>query len=143
MKSLLAPLRVLCPSRVRAQCASSPPQPEFCKSLQEKGGENHTVYGENATKVVTAAIVFLLDRSHQLGVLMASSPPCAALSPPAQKKREQLLLTSFALSSPVLPLLLLPQEGEHHTLSANQNSAPPSPSHRLSFQGRGEGNDMD
>lgn len=38
---------------------------------------------------------------------------------------------AFALSSPPP----FPLEGERHTLSANQSSTPPSPSHHLSFQG--------
>lgn len=42
-------------------------------------------------------------------------------------------IPAFALSSSLPPPSL--STGEHHTLSANQSSAPPSPSHHLSFQG--------
>lgn len=53
-----------------------------------------------------------------------------------RKERESSCFSQPSLCAVILPLLsLLPQEGEHHTLSANQNSAPPSPSHHLSFQG--------
>ncbi|KAA8579154.1 hypothetical protein FQN60_007896 [Etheostoma spectabile] len=53
---------------------------------------------------------------------------CSSFSSGTEKERAAAShIAAFALSSPVLPLpLLLPQEGEHHTLSANQNSAPPS-----------------
>lgn len=85
--------------------------------------------------VLQVLVFFCTSRSHQLGASMASCPPCAAFSPPAQKKREQLLLTSQPLLCHPPSFPLLPQEGEHHTLSANQSSAPPSPSHHLSFQG--------
>lgn len=63
--------------------------------------------------------------------------PMCPLASEEKKKRERAAAShnpAFALSSSPL-LSLLPQEGEHHTLSANQNSAPPSPSHHLSFQG--------
>lgn len=63
--------------------------------------------------------------------------PMCPLASEEKRKRERAAAShnpAFALSSSPL-LSLLPQEGEHHTLSANQNSAPPSPSHHLSFQG--------
>ncbi|KAK2826795.1 hypothetical protein Q5P01_021009 [Channa striata] len=70
---------------------------------------------------------------------MASSCLCSVFPPQAQRERER---ESSCFSRPslcsvifhILHLRLLPEQGEHHTLSANESMAPPSPSHHLSFQ---------
>lgn len=74
---------------------------------------------------------------------------CSSSAPPGAPSRGRRPSSSFLLGllkeraaashilcSVILPVLpLLPQHGDHHTLSANHSSAPPSPSHHLSFQG--------
>lgn len=88
---------------------------------------------------VLASLIFLCtSRIVQWGALRTSCAPYVSSGIRGKKEKRERAAAShnpaFALSSSPL-LSLLPQEGEHHTLSANQNSAPPSPSHHLSFQG--------
>lgn len=79
--------------------------------------------------VLQVLFFFCTSRSHQSGASVAPCRPCAAQ---AQKKRKQLLLTPQPLLCHPPPP---PPSGRGAPHPANQSSAPPSPSHHLSFQG--------